>query len=213
MCLLIYNTLNFLLSTFLVYIQKTLKFLDIIDVESERLGDLIEDILVLSDIETPREHVQEERVSINNLIGEIKKILVPIAKKNGIILAYNIEDDLYANGRKEWFKQIISNLMMNAIQYSFPGGEVDLEVYGEGEDLKILVKDEGLGISLEDQERIFERFYKVDKSRSQNPESTGLGLSIVKHITGLYNGHIEVESELGKGSIFKITLPVIKGGV
>ena len=192
--------------------EMTMKFLNIIDVESERLGDLIEDILVLSDIETPREHFYEERVSINNLIEEIKGVLVPIAEKNGIILAYNVEDDLYANGRKEWFKQILSNLLSNAIQYSFPGGEVSLEAYSEGENLKIQVKDRGIGISPEDQERIFERFYKVDKSRSRNPESTGLGLSIVKHIVSLYNGYIEVESELGKGSLFKVTLPVIKGG-
>ncbi|WP_088370674.1 ATP-binding protein [endosymbiont 'TC1' of Trimyema compressum] len=99
-------------------------------------------------------------------------------------------------GHPYWLKQLLLNLFTNSIEYNEEGGSVIGNVYIEKSNLIIEVKDTGIGISEEDQERVFERFYKVDKSRSKNPNSTGLGLSIVKHIVELYNGRIEVSSAL-----------------
>ena len=101
-------------------------------------------------------------------------------------------------------EEIVSNLINNAIIYNRPGGNVGVRVYNENNDKILVVKDDGIGIPQKDHERIFERFYRVDKSRSKKVGGTGLGLAIVKHAVSSLNGKIELKSEEGKGTEIKI---------
>ncbi|HCU30529.1 MAG TPA: hypothetical protein DIC57_08695 [Sphaerochaeta sp.] len=103
--------------------------------------------------------------------------------------------------------QALTNLVMNALAYSSERSPVTLACHVDDLTATFSVKDEGIGIPVEDQERIFERFYRVDTARSRSQGGTGLGLSIVKHITGVHHGSIEVQSEVGKGSLFIMRLP------
>ncbi len=106
-------------------------------------------------------------------------------------------------------RELLVNLVGNGIKYNHPGGNVWVNVCCCGDGISIRVQDDGCGIGLEDQERIFERFYRVDKGRSKKMGGTGLGLSIVKHIVKFYEGDISVQSVLGEGSVFVVTLPLI----
>ena len=109
-------------------------------------------------------------------------------------------------------EQILGNLLDNAVKYTRPGGRIDVSVEGGDGLVKIRVSDDGIGIPEGDLGRIFERFYRVDKARSRELGGTGLGLSIVKHLVQSLGGEISVESELGKGSSFTLTLPAVSPG-
>jgi len=105
-------------------------------------------------------------------------------------------------------RELLSNLIMNAIKYNRPGGDVWVTIIKQSSEMTITVKDNGIGISEEDKARVFERFYCVDKGRSKKSGGTGLGLSIVKHIVSYHSGTLELESELGRGSTFTIRIPM-----
>ena len=109
---------------------------------------------------------------------------------------------------REGLREILDNLLDNAIKYTPDGGNVSVIWRSNGSMAQIAVRDSGIGIRSEDQERIFERFYRVDKARSRELGGTGLGLSIVKHLAQSMNGTVAVESEVGKGSVFTVELPV-----
>ena len=109
---------------------------------------------------------------------------------------------------REGLREILDNLLDNAIKYTPEGGSVSVHWRSNGAVAQIAVRDSGIGITPEDQERIFERFYRVDKARSRELGGTGLGLSIVKHLAQSMNGAVAVESEVGKGSTFTVELPV-----
>ena len=184
------------------------RFLDIIEVESVRLENLISDVLNLSDIEERKEDQVKEPIILEVVVAELVSLLKSSAVEKKVTLKVSVKENTIFFGHYYWLKQLLLNLFTNSIEYNEKGGSVIGNIYIEKSNLIIEVKDTGIGISEEDQERVFERFYKVDKSRSKNPNSTGLGLSIVKHIVELYNGRIEVSSALGKGTTIKITLPV-----
>lgn len=185
-----------------------IKFLDIIDIEAERLYGLIQEILTLSEIESRDKDINISRVSIVHIVDTSKKILQSLADKKRIELNFTIENgiiDLLCN--KERISQLLINLVDNAIKYT-EKGKIDVEFNNISNILVITVKDTGIGIPENSISRIFERFYRVDKGRSRKIGGTGLGLSIVKHIVILYKGKIEVTSKLGEGSEFKVTLPI-----
>ncbi|WP_058486578.1 two-component system histidine kinase PnpS [Defluviitalea phaphyphila] len=184
------------------------RFLEIIDVESERLYRLIQDILYLSEIETREKDIDMNMNNVEDIIDEVFEILKPKADKKNIGLEKNIEKDIpffYCN--KDRIKQILINIIDNGIKYT-EKGKVTLICKREGDFLKFIIKDTGIGIPKEHIPRLFERFYRVNKGRSRKMGGTGLGLSIVKHIVKLYNGSISVESNVGEGTIFTILLPL-----
>ena len=182
------------------------KFLNIIEVEVERLVRLINDLLYLSEIENAKIQVTEDDVNVKEVLEECIELLRFKAESKNIKMQLRLDDKLKMKIHKDWLKQIFINLIDNAIVYNRENGEVIIEVERLDEKIAIRVKDTGIGIPQNEIERIFERFYRVDKGRSRKLGGTGLGLSIVKHIVELYNGKIYVQSEVGKGSEFTIVI-------
>lgn len=186
------------------------RFLDIIDIEAERLFSLIQDILILQEIESKREF---ERVpsDLNECVNAVIELLHPEIQDSPIQIIFEPQPYLkpfYCNPDR--MKQLLINLLDNAIKYT-EEGTITVSLKEEENDLLLSVKDTGIGIEKEYLARIFERFYRVDKGRSRKQGGTGLGLSIVKHIVELYNGNIQVNSTLGVGTEFIITLPYNAG--
>ena len=183
------------------------KFLDIINNESERLSRLINDILILSKIES-EVLVEEEEFKPSEIIGSVLSILKNVAEEKNISLQFECinECDLYGN--KDRFYQLILNIIENGIKYSKGKGFVKIKSNSDKDYYYLEVSDNGIGIPRQDISRIFERFYRVDKARKSG--GTGLGLAIVKYIVKIFRGSISLESTLGKGTIFHIKLRRIK---
>ena len=180
------------------------KFLDIIDNEAERLSRLISDILVLSKIESSTTTDDEDFMPYI-VIDEVISIVKNMAEsKNILLIVEKSEKDIKLHGDKDKFLQLVLNLVENGIKYSNEGSTVKVRSFIKKGDYILEVEDNGIGIPKEDMPRIFERFYRVDKSRKGG--GTGLGLAIVKHIVKIFNGEISIESELNKGSIFTVTI-------
>lgn len=187
--------------------EKKQKFLDIINDEAERLTRLINDILTLSSIEQ-NINVVEEEFSINDVINNVILMMRSAAETKDIELKANINDKVNLVGDSDKFKQMMINLIENGIKYSEKGAHVDINTIIKDDNLILEVEDSGYGIPESDITRIFERFYRVDKARSRANGGTGLGLAIVKHIVIGFNGSIKVDSTIGVGSKFTITLPI-----
>lgn len=184
-------------------------FLDIIDIEAERLGKLIQDILILSEMESKDTKLYTEELTKCDLMvlwKEVEELLYGRQKK-GVKLEGDFDKNIpFFYGNPFHLKEILLNLTDNALTYT-ESGFVKVSCTKEENNLKIQVKDTGIGISEEHLSRLFERFYRVDKGRSRKQGGTGLGLSIVKHIVELYDGKIEVKSKVGSGSCFDVYLP------
>lgn len=184
------------------------KFIDIIDIEAKRLRQLIDDILILSDIEKNNGTTPFTDVDLREVISEIENLMTHIASKKQIDVQYDIPDDLsLVQGNKVWLKQMLINLIDNGIKYTQESGHVWITVKEKPMVFEIEVRDDGIGIEEEHLERLFERFYRVDKARSKKVGGTGLGLAIVKHIVLSMNGTIKVRSQVNEGTRFIVTLP------
>lgn len=179
------------------------KFLNIIDKEAERLTNLINDILVLSNIENLHK-LDNTNFNPREVIENIIDIVRKQADKKQIKIEFINEFDSEIIGSKDKFHQLALNLIENAIKYSNENGNVKILITSNNGYFIFKVIDNGIGIPKNDIPRIFERFYRVDKSRST--KGTGLGLAIVKHIVKLFNGDITVDSEVGVGSTFTVRI-------
>jgi two-component system phosphate regulon sensor histidine kinase PhoR len=183
-------------------------FLENINQEVDRLSRLVSDLLLLSRLESDREFLNPISTDFVTLITRTVSRFQPRAMKEGITLSLEIKGDIPPlKVDVNYIDQVISNLIDNAIKYTPSGGKIDVIVEDLGKDIRVSVKDTGIGIPKEDLPRIFERFYRGDKSRSLSLGGVGLGLSIVKHIVEAHGGRVGVESEIGKGSTFYFTLP------
>ncbi len=185
------------------------KFLDIIDQEAERLRRLIEDILSLSAIENQKS-LAVEIVNASEVVKETCSLLELSASEKNIDFALIIKGDPLFIGDSDKFKQMIINLVDNAIKYTEQNGKVKVRLEEQKEYMTMTVSDTGTGIPAEHIPRLFERFYRVDKSRDRAKGGTGLGLAIVKHIVLGFGGTIEVFSEEGKGTSFTVKIPLYK---
>jgi len=185
------------------------KFLNIIDEETYRLNNLIEDLLILTDIENSKNKIKNEMINPNISINEVIEFLAELAVEKNIQIIDKVNGNLpIIYGNQGWFKQMLINLIDNAIKYTKPNGKIIITAYNVSDQLIISIKDTGIGIKKEYLDRLFERFFRVDKARSKKVAGTGLGLAIVKHIVIQFNGDIKVKSEIGKGTEFKIILPI-----
>lgn len=176
--------------------------------EARRLINLINDIIHLSSLESPNLANTKTDFVVSEIVNSVFKTLDQSAKQKNITLAYQ-GDAVSYYGIASVFEEIIYNLCDNAIRYGKEKGQVAVMVSKDDKWLHITVKDDGIGIPDSDQARIFERFYRVDKSHSKALGGTGLGLSIVKHGVILHEGKIELESKVGEGTCFKMTFPIV----
>jgi two-component system sensor histidine kinase SenX3 len=175
--------------------------------EAERLGRIIDDLLDLSRIEA-NESPRQEMVPLTVIVGQAVELLRPAATSSGIRL--EVDDPpwhLAVPGDRRDLVSAVSNLVDNAIKYSERGSLVQVRVRSYDDVVEIAVIDEGVGIPARDMERIFERFYRVDRARSRTTGGTGLGLSIVRHVAVNHSGSVRVESREGSGSTFTLSLP------
>ena len=186
--------------------QMQKEFLGRIHSEVEEMTSLINDILMISRLETKELMPTKEILCVKSVAEEVKKTLKPLADENNVSLEIHCCDEFVYMDRSH-LQGILSNLMGNAVKYNRPGGFVQTDITMDSTSLSIRVEDSGIGIAKEDQKRIFERFYRVDKGRSKRIAGTGLGLSIVKHVTEFYGGCVSVESQSGVGSTFLVQLP------
>ena len=188
-------------------VNKRNRFLAIIKKESDRLKRLIEDILLLSSIESKNNLVMEN-IILYDVFKEVYEMINYIANSKKINLQYNFEDEeILVQAYGDYLKQLLLNLIDNAIKYTPEGGKVTVNQFTKNDEIVIEVIDNGVGIPKEDQSKIFQRFYRVDKARSRSVGGTGLGLAITKHIVHSLKGSIGLESELGEGSKFIVKLP------
>jgi len=183
------------------------RYLDIIKRNTDRLINIVSDLLLLSELEE-REKLQVERIDLKTLIQNILRMFDQRLKDKGLTFSLEAAEGLpHVNGDPFKLEQMMVNLMDNAIKYT-ERGEIRVTIGSAEGKVLIRIRDTGIGIPSQDLARIFERFYVVDKSRSRKFGGTGLGLSIVKHIVLLHNGTIDVESSSDGGSTFTITLPI-----
>ncbi len=185
------------------------RFLERIYEQSERLHALILDLLSLAKIESGQEVFEVAPLAINTLIANCVEECRGIAESKPIHLIVEAPDEeVEVEAESEGLRYIMNNLIDNAVKYTPAGGQVTVRWHAEHGNAVITVADTGVGIADEHQQRIFERFYRVDKARSRELGGTGLGLSIVKHLTQMFLGNVSVSSQVGKGSEFTVQLPL-----
>jgi two-component system phosphate regulon sensor histidine kinase PhoR len=184
----------------------TTKFLQTIQRNSERLQFLIEDLLTISELESGRLKMNLQRIQLRPLIEKALEDLRAQAKVRKVTLANEVPE-FAVHADSERLQQVLGNLVGNAIKYGRAEGNVVVRASREDAMIELCVQDDGPGIPAESLERVFERFYRVDKARSREQGGTGLGLSIVKHIVQSHGGKVWAKSELNKGAAFYFTLP------
>ena len=183
------------------------RFLRKIRRQSNRLGALVSDLLTLSRIESSTER-PEKVLDLQSAVGEVLNLLGPASEERGLELVAEFPDEaVEVVGEEEAIRQALSNLVDNAVKYSSAGGSVLVRLRARNGRAVVEVEDEGPGIASEHLDRIFERFYRVDRARSRELGGTGLGLAIVKNVARRHGGGVEVESERGQGSTFRLWLP------
>ena len=184
-------------------------FMEDMNHEIDRLTGIITDLLTLTKMDNQSDgESRKEEVNMSELTEETIRLLTPAAEKRGQTLEVHAEKGLYLTGDRIRLNQILYNLTDNAIKYTPDKGRIRVTLRREDDELVWRVKDNGVGIPAEDQEHIFERFYRVDKARSRETGGTGLGLSIVRQMVNLQGGSVSVESTQGKGSEFIVRFPL-----
>lgn len=191
--------------------DNNLQFVKRIEEQSERLHILILDLLVLARVESGSQAPQPSTLSIMNLVESRFQQYEVVAREKELQL--NVvpdQEEMIIFADEESLTTILDNLMNNAINYNRTGGRVDISWWQENEVFALSVEDSGVGIAPQDQERVFERFYRVDKARSRTLGSTGLGLAIVKHLVQSLDGSVELTSRLGEGTRIVVRIPMVE---
>ncbi len=189
--------------------ENSLRFLNTIHRNAERMRALVNDISELSAIESGTVRLSIEQLPLKMIVDEVFSGLAPRASKYGIWLNNEVDQDFMITADRRRIEQILINLVDNAIKFNHPGGSVTVrgENSEDGLQQTIKVRDTGPGIPDDHLPRVFERFYRVDKARSREAGGTGLGLAIVKHLARVHGGEAFVKSEVGSGSEFSIRIP------
>jgi signal transduction histidine kinase len=190
--------------------EKREQYVKVIGEQADRQAQLVEDILNLSRLELGADKVQFAPVALNTLVSQIVEAHQPAVEAAGLTLTFMPDPDLPpVRGEYNQLAQVITNLIANAINY-MPAGRVQVSTGLKDRQVVVEVRDTGMGIASEDLPHLFERFYRGQ--RTQHIRGTGLGLAIVKEIVDLHGGSIEVESEVGVGSTFRVCLPIMERG-
>ena len=189
------------------------RFLDKVRNQALRLSSLVSDLLTLSRVQSRKAaHIEHERFDLREQVLDATRRAHVIAEEKGVELSSRVSrESIEILGDAEGLSTVVDNLLDNAIKYTPSGGTVTLRAHRDGVHAVIEVSDTGIGIGPEHQERVFERFYRVDKARSRELGGTGLGLSIVKNFVSAMGGAVRLESELGCGSTFRVEIPLAVG--
>jgi signal transduction histidine kinase len=174
--------------------------------ESERILIMLNTLMDVSEAETGAMKLDQEEMNVAPLIEDVVELYGYVAEEKGVSVYTGFPKELYLTADRNWIRQVLANLLDNAIKYTPTGGRIDIEACRREQEVIITVKDTGVGISHEELHKIWNRLYRGDKSQSQR--GLGLGLSLVKAIVGAHRGYVEVSSEPGIGSAFTIYLPL-----
>lgn len=183
------------------------RFLTIIDSEADRLVKLVDDLMDLSRLESKRVALELRAVDVGELVSQTVDKLRPLAESANLDLHEETPRGIVVSADADRLEQVVTNLIDNALKYTPAGGRIDVAVYAQNGEVALSVSDTGRGIPPEDLPRVFERFYRSDRSRTRVSGGTGLGLAIAKHIVEAHGGHISVRSRLNEGTTFVVTLP------
>ncbi|AEV27967.1 signal transduction histidine kinase [Sphaerochaeta pleomorpha str. Grapes] len=183
------------------------QFLEIIFDNVKQMQLIVEDLLLLASLENDEKQITMQSCSVEHIIEESLRRCTYKASMKKMVIESKVQRKLYCMGNEGLLIQAMVNLILNAILYSEEGKTISIVVEEVENQILFKVQDQGCGIAEENLERIFERFYRVDKARSRKEGGTGLGLSIVKHIANIHNGNISVESHIGEGSTFTLSIP------
>jgi two-component system sensor histidine kinase VicK len=187
--------------------KTTRKFLEIVEGEADRMTRLVRDLLDLSNFDSKKITLEFEYNDYTRLIKNVCSKM-HVIKKEKQILSSEVDDRLIGYFDYDRLEQVITNVVSNAIKYSFEDSVIKISCYSDKDNAIINIIDNGPGISYKDQERLFERFYRVDKARSRELGGTGLGLSIAKEIVNLHDGDIKINSSFGEGTKVTLTIPL-----
>lgn len=191
---------------------RAMEYLETMGRHSDQLANLVNDLLDLSRLDSGADRLTNEPVEIGGLLRRVQELMLASAEKKHQVLTLNVPANLPPiTGNADYLQRAISNLVENAIKYTADAGRVTVTASQASGQVIIEVSDSGIGIPPDDLARIFERFYRVDRSRSRAMGGTGLGLSIVKHVVQNHGGAVEVASKLGEGSTFTVRLPIGAG--
>jgi two-component system phosphate regulon sensor histidine kinase PhoR len=172
--------------------------------ESDRLINLIEDILLLSGLDEGKVDASREDVDVGEVAEQVRELLKEKAQQNDIQIDISVRGNPLLHANPSHMQELLMNIMDNAVKYNKKGGRVEVSIERLEENLLLQIHDTGIGIEPAKQARVFERFYRVDPSRSKRSGGTGLGLAIAKHICLLYGATITLESLPGEGTTIKI---------
>jgi signal transduction histidine kinase len=193
--------------------QEQEQYLEIIEAEADRLSSLVNDLFELSKLEEGKIRLEFQEVDLSEVIENVLVRASVNAQEKGLLMFFHKNEVVPAiMGDGLRLEQVLTNLIENAIRYT-ERGSVEIDLSHNKNDVIVTILDTGIGISTEELPFIFERFYRVEKSRSRHHGGTGLGLSIAKQLVNLHEGTISVKSELGKGTVFKIAFPIYRGDV
>lgn len=187
--------------------KAVMKFAASLQREANRLGHIVQEIIELSRLQAATHLPDAQKVSLNEVVNDAMDRTRILAEMKQMRVVADLAEQLSVSGNYDQLATAITNLIENAINYSDENGQVGIALRRNENTAEVVVTDSGVGIAVEDQGRIFERFYRVDPSRSRETGGTGLGLSIVKHIALNHGGEISVFSKPGLGSTFTLTLP------
>ncbi|WP_068141022.1 sensor histidine kinase [Roseimaritima ulvae] len=188
--------------------ENNLNFVHRIEEQAKRLHQLIQDILQIARVESGQEVFHIVRVPLHDAITAAVAVQRDSAEHKQQTLTVDIQESAVVDADEDGVRTIIDNLLSNAIKYTPAGGHVTVRLATDGQQARVEVEDTGIGISAENLPRVFERFFRADRARARSMISTGLGLSIVKHLSQAFGGSVSVTSQLGEGSCFVVKLPL-----
>ena len=185
-------------------------YVETVKKETNRMSQLVHDLLDLAQLEGESYPINKEPVILAELLKEVVDRFQLKLKEKNMEVVWNLEEDVVVNGDQERLDQVLVNLVGNAVKYSPDDREIKLSVFTEGDTGVFRVEDKGIGIPVKDLPFVFDRFYRVDKARTRKSGGTGLGLSIVQQIVKKHDGEVKVKSELGKGTVVEVRVPLFE---
>ncbi|HEY9836140.1 MAG TPA: two-component system sensor histidine kinase RppB, partial [Vampirovibrionales bacterium] len=194
--------------------EEVVETLKTVERQNSRLSQLVNDLLLLSRMDQQELQVKSSPCCLNDIISDVEEEIaaLAIASKVKLTTEVRVPQAVQVRGNEEELYRLLFNLVSNGIQYTPDGGEVTLVLDASDRHAIIQIKDTGIGIHSQDLHRIFDRFYRVNSDRARHTGGSGLGLAIAKAIAKTHHGHIQVQSELGQGSLFTIRLPILESG-